>query len=88
MFIRVFVCIRLRDLSNHEKGENQRLQKQLDIHRAEATSLGKEKEKLASNLQQLEEEVIELKEQVMDCLGKLSEAWVKSGCFLYPAMVC
>ena len=55
---------RLRDLSNHEKGENQRLQKQLDIHKSEASSLGKERDKMAANLQQLEEEVIELKEQV------------------------
>ena len=73
-------------MSNHEKGENQRLQKQLDIHRAESTSLSKEKEKLASNLQQLEEEVIELKEQVMNCLGWLIDPRLRSGCFSYPAM--
>jgi len=55
---------RLRELSNVEKQENQRLQKQLDGQKLEASGLTKDREKLQKDVGRLEAEVIELKEMV------------------------
>ena len=55
---------RLRELSNVEKQENQRLQKQLDSQKLEVSGLTKDREKLQKDIGQLEAEVIELKEMV------------------------
>jgi len=58
------VLCRLRELSNVEKQENQRLQKQLDGQKLEASGLTKDREKLQKDVGRLEAEVIELKEMV------------------------
>jgi len=58
---------RLRELSNIEKQENQRLQKHLDGQKSEITSLTKDREKLQKDVGHLETEVIELKEMVCHC---------------------
>ena len=55
---------RLRELSNIEKQENQRLQKQSDDQKSEISSLTKDREKLHKDVGRLEDEIIELKEQV------------------------
>jgi dynactin 1 len=56
--------VKLRELSNFEKQENQRLQKQIDVQKSEMTSLVKDREKLQKDVSQLQAEIIELKEQV------------------------
>ena len=58
------LVFRLRELSNIEKQENQRLQKQLDGQKLEMTGLTKDREKLQKDVGQLEVEIIELKEMV------------------------
>jgi len=58
------MCGRLRELSNFEKQENQRLQKQTDAQKSEMTSLTKDREKLQKDVAKLETEIIELKEMV------------------------
>ena len=55
---------RLRELSNVEKQENQRLQKQLDAQKTDITGLTRDREKLQKDVGRLEAEVIELKEMV------------------------
>ena len=58
------MCRRLRELSNFEKQENQRLQKQTDAQKSDITSLTKDREKLQKDVAKLETEIIELKEMV------------------------
>ena len=55
---------RLRELSNAEKQENQRLQRHVESHKSEVSSLTKDREKLQKDIGHLESEVIELKEMV------------------------
>jgi len=55
---------RLRELSNVEKQENQRLQKQLDAQKTDIAGLTRDREKLQKDVGRLEAEVIELKEMV------------------------
>jgi dynactin 1 len=56
--------VKLRDLSNCEKQENVRLQKQIDGQKAEISSLTKDRDKLEKDVSRLSEEIIELKEHV------------------------
>ena len=60
----------MRELSNVEKQENVRLQKQLESQKSEISSFTKDREKLQKDVGQLEAEVIELKEMV--CRSGLS----------------
>jgi uncharacterized membrane protein (DUF106 family) len=60
----VKIYFRLRELSNYEKQENNRIQKELEAQKAEVTSLTKDRDKLINKVSQLEEQIIELKEQV------------------------
>ncbi|CAH1783867.1 unnamed protein product [Owenia fusiformis] len=61
--------VKLRDLSNNEKHENQSLNKQLEQIKAENKTLAKDKEKLAAEVMELQNEAIDLKEQVDAALG-------------------
>lgn len=54
----------MRDLSNQEKQEHQRLMKQVEKLTGEVTSFTKDKETLSSEVSQLQEQIIELQEQV------------------------
>ena len=58
-------------MSNAEKQENQRLQKQSESQKSEITSLTKDREKLQKDVGGLEAEIIELKEMVRNvpCLS-------------------
>lgn len=56
--------IRMRDLSNHEKQEVQRLTKANEKNLTEITNLKKEKERFASEVEDLSQQMIDLKEQV------------------------
>lgn len=56
--------IRMRDLSNHEKEEVQRLTKANEKNLTEITNLKKEKERFASEVEDLSQQMIDLKEQV------------------------
>jgi len=58
------VVRRLRELSNMEKQENQRVTKQVESHRSEISTLTKDREKLQKDVGRLETEIIELKEMV------------------------
>ena len=64
------VCFshRLRDLSNSEKQDSVRLQKQADKMATDSVLLIKDKERLQGELQQLQEELIELREHVSGSL--------------------
>ena len=55
---------RLRDLSNEEKQDTVRLQKQADRLSSENSLLAKDKERLQEEVELLQEELIELKEHV------------------------
>lgn len=59
-----FSMIRMRDLSNHEKQEVQRLTKANEKNLTEITNLKKEKERFASEVEDLSQQMIDLKEQV------------------------
>lgn len=60
------VCnFRMRELSNFEKQEHQKMVKELESLKTTMTSLTKDKDKLEKEVAKLQEEIIELKEQVM-----------------------
>ena len=54
----------MRDLSNQEKQDATRLQKQMEKLHNETNNLTKDKERMEQEIQQLQEQVLELKEQV------------------------
>eukprot|EP00105_Crassostrea_gigas_P009521 XP_011424504.1 PREDICTED: dynactin subunit 1-like [Crassostrea gigas] len=56
--------VKMRDLSNHEKQEVQRLTKANEKNLTEITNLKKEKERFASEVEELSQQMIDLKEQV------------------------
>jgi dynactin 1 len=59
----------MRDLSNTEKHENQKLTKQNEAMTTEIKQLKKDKDRLAADVSALNEQVIELQEQVDCALG-------------------
>uniref|UniRef100_A0A1W7RAM6 Dynactin subunit 1 n=1 Tax=Hadrurus spadix TaxID=141984 RepID=A0A1W7RAM6_9SCOR len=61
--------MKLRDLSAHEKQEQQRMQKELDHQKSEITELSRTKEKLSMLVEDYEKQLNELKEQVDAALG-------------------
>lgn len=61
--------VKMRDLSNHEKQEVQRLTKANEKNLTEITNLKKEKERFASEVEELSQQMIDLKEQVDAALG-------------------
>ncbi|XP_053407314.1 dynactin subunit 1-like isoform X3 [Mercenaria mercenaria] len=61
--------VKMRDLSNTEKHENQKLQKQNEAMTTEIKQLKKDKERLTTDVSALNEQVIELQEQVDAALG-------------------
>ncbi|ESP00448.1 hypothetical protein LOTGIDRAFT_225833 [Lottia gigantea] len=61
--------VKLRDLSNQEKSENQTLVKQNDKMKTDIMNLQKDKDKLQTEVSELHEQMIELKEQVDAALG-------------------
>ena len=54
----------MRDLSAHEKHENQKLQKDLDQKKSEIAELARTKEKLSARLEEMEHTIADLQEQV------------------------
>jgi hypothetical protein len=54
----------MRDLSNQEKQEVQRLTKANEKYAGEITNLKKDKERFAGEVEQLSQQMIDLKEQV------------------------
>ncbi|XP_056005085.1 dynactin subunit 1-like isoform X4 [Ostrea edulis] len=61
--------VKMRDLSNQEKQEVQRLTKVNEKFTAEITNLKKDKERFAGEVEQLSQQMIDLKEQVDAALG-------------------
>ncbi|XP_076372177.1 dynactin subunit 1-like isoform X2 [Tachypleus tridentatus] len=61
--------VKLRDLSAHDKQEQQRVQKELDRLNSEITELTRTKEKLSNVVESYEKQMRELKEQVDAALG-------------------
>ncbi|KAH3855895.1 hypothetical protein DPMN_098470, partial [Dreissena polymorpha] len=61
--------VKMRDLSNQEKHDNAKLQKQTESMTAEMKQLRKDKERLSGEVAQLQEQHIELQEQVDAALG-------------------
>ena len=55
----------MRDLSAHEKQEQQRAQKEMERLQSEITDVRRSKEKLNSHLEEYEAQMSELKEQVL-----------------------
>lgn len=66
-----FIFFRMRDLSNEEKHQNQRLGKQNEKLQSELVGLRKDKEKQLNEILELQNQTIELKEQVMNSLSLL-----------------
>jgi len=54
----------MRDLSAHEKHENQKLQKDLDHKKSEIAELARTKEKLSARVEEMEHTIADLQEQV------------------------
>ena len=54
----------MRDLSAHEKHENQKLQKDLDQKKSEIAELARTKEKLSTRMEEMEQTIADLQEQV------------------------
>ncbi len=54
----------MRDLSNHEKNEAAKLNKQVDKLNNDMNNLQKDKERLEGEVTQLQEKMIDLQEQV------------------------
>ena len=71
---------RMRDLSNQEKHESQKLLKQNEKVTLDMNQLKKDKERLTTEVSELQEQMIELKEQVMSkqCFSSLPETifWI------------
>ena len=61
--------LKLRDISNEDKAEIHKLTKELEKSKQEATDYQKAKERLSSDIQSLENQIIDLKEQVDSALG-------------------
>ncbi|XP_062605399.1 LOW QUALITY PROTEIN: dynactin subunit 1-like [Saccostrea cucullata] len=61
--------VKMRDLSNQEKQEVQRLTKANEKFTTEITNLKKDKERFAGEVEQLSQQMIDLKEQVDAALG-------------------
>jgi dynactin 1 len=61
--------VRMRDLSAHEKHENQKLLKELETKKSEVAELQRTKEKLSAKIDELEAQVVDLQEQVDAALG-------------------
>ncbi|XP_013781002.1 dynactin subunit 1-like isoform X2 [Limulus polyphemus] len=61
--------VKLRDLSAHDKQEQQRVQKEVDHLNSEITELTRTKEKLSNVVESYEKQMRELKEQVDAALG-------------------
>jgi len=61
--------VRMRDLSAHEKHENQKLQKDLDQKKSEIAELARTKEKLSARVEEMEHTIADLQEQVDAALG-------------------
>lgn len=61
--------VRLRDLSAHDKHEIQKVTKELETKKSEVAELHRTKEKLSSNIDQLEAQLIDLHESVDAALG-------------------
>ncbi|KAL4231416.1 Dynactin subunit 1 [Mactra antiquata] len=61
--------VKMRDLSNQEKHENQKLQKQNESMTSDIKGLKKDKERLTTEVTTLNEQVLELQEQVDAALG-------------------
>lgn len=61
--------VKMRDLSAHEKREQQALHKELEQQKSEIAELRRTKEKLSSKLDEYEAQMAELKEQVDAALG-------------------
>ncbi len=56
----------MRDLSNHEKNEGAKLNKQVEKLNNDMNNLQKDKESLEQEVAQLQEKMIDLQEQVRD----------------------
>lgn len=61
--------VKMRDLSAHDKHELQRLQKDMEIKKTEFIELNRARDKLASQVAQLEQTISDLQEQVDAALG-------------------
>lgn len=61
--------VKMRDLSNQEKHDSQKLTKQIEKQQNELTGLKKDKEKQQNEISDLQNQTIELKEQVDAALG-------------------
>ncbi|WAR22292.1 DCTN1-like protein, partial [Mya arenaria] len=61
--------VKMRDMSNQEKHENQKFQKQVESMTTEIRTLRKDKERLTGEVAQLQEQQIDLQEQVDAALG-------------------
>jgi dynactin 1 len=61
----------MRDLSAHEKHENQKLQKELDQKKSEIAELARTKEKLSARVEEMEHTIADLQEQVCDSVTHL-----------------
>lgn len=61
--------VRLRDLSAHEKHEIQKIAKELETKKSEVNELQRTKKKLSAKIDELEAQVVDLKEQVDAALG-------------------
>ncbi|XP_029644920.1 dynactin subunit 1 isoform X3 [Octopus sinensis] len=66
--------VKMRDLSNEEKHENQRLGKQNEKLQSEVVGLRKDKEKQLNEILELQNQTIELKEQLSEVLAKVDAA--------------
>lgn len=77
-----FPLFRMRDLSAHDKHELQRLQKDMETKKTEFTELNRTREKLASQVAQLEQTISDLQEQVCSLL---SSYWSKEKKFGYTS---
>ncbi|XP_071090432.1 dynactin subunit 1-like isoform X3 [Haliotis cracherodii] len=61
--------VKMRDLSNQEKHDSQKLSKQSEKQASEIINLRKDKERFQSEASEMQEQLIELKEQVDAALG-------------------
>lgn len=61
--------VKLRDLSAHDKQEQQRNQKEIDRQKSDITELSRTKEKLSAQIEIYEKQMADLKEQVDAALG-------------------
>ncbi len=58
----------MRDLSNHEKNEVGKLTKQIEKQNNDFNNILKDKERLETEVAQLQEQTIDLQEQVCDII--------------------